>query len=62
MASLDDDEEEEEVYTRLNPKRHIPLESLLLWRKMVAVHCFVWHLALRLWPGSEAVRLKFKLW
>ena len=29
--------------------------SLLLWRKMVTVHCFIWPLALRLWSGSEAV-------
>jgi len=31
--------------TRRNPKKHIPLVSLLLWRKMVAVYPFVWALA-----------------
>ena len=39
------------VYTRQNPKRHI---RLLLWYKMVAVHCFVWPLGLRMWLGSVA--------
>ena len=43
------------AYTHLHPKRHIPLVSLLLWRKMVVVCCFVWPLALRLWLSSEAV-------
>jgi len=33
--------------TRRNPERHIPLVSLLLWHKMVAVHPFVWVLGLR---------------
>ena len=46
--------------TRRNPKRHIPLVSLLLWRKMVAVRCFVWALGLRLWSVSAAVRRKFE--
>ena len=43
-------------------KRDIPLVSLLLWRKMVAMHCFVWSPALQLWSGRQAgwlaVRLK----
>ena len=34
------------VHTRRNPKRYIPLVSLSLWHKMVAVHCFVWPLGL----------------
>ena len=50
------------TYTGRNPKRHIPLVSLLLWRKMVAVHCFIWPVALRLWSVSGAVRLKFEFW
>jgi len=44
------------VSTDQNPKRHIPLVSLLLWRKIVAVHPFVGALGLRLWSVSEAVR------
>ena len=44
------------AHTRQDPKRHIPLVSLLLWRKMVGVHCFVWPLALRLWSVSQAVQ------
>ena len=48
------------AHTRRNPKRHIPLVSLLLWCKMVAVCCFVWALGLRLWSVSEAVSLKFE--
>ena len=28
---------------------------------MVAVHCFVWPLGLRLWSGGQAVSLKFKV-
>ena len=39
-----------------NYKRNIPLVSLLLWHKMVAVHCFVWPLALRLWSDRQADR------
>ena len=31
----------------LESKRHMPLVSLLLWRKMVAMHCFVWPPALQ---------------
>ena len=27
--------------------------SLLLWRKMVTMRCFVWTLGLQLWSGSE---------
>ena len=44
------------AHTRWNPKRHIPLVSLLLWYKMVAVHCFVWPPALQLWSGRLAGR------
>ena len=29
------------VHTCWNSKRHIPLVSLLLWRKMGTVHCFI---------------------
>ena len=47
------------VHTRRNPKRHIPLVSLLLLRKMVAVHCFVCPLGLRLWSGSQSKILSF---
>jgi len=39
--------------TRRNPKRHIPLVSLLLWHKMVAVHPFVWTLGLWLWSVRQ---------
>ena len=49
------------AHTRRNPKRHIPLVSLLLLHKMVAVHCFVWPLGWRLWSVSQAVSLKFKV-
>ena len=41
------------AYTHQNPKRHIPPVSLLLWRKMVTMRCFVWALGLRLWSVSE---------
>ena len=42
------------AYTHRNPKKNILLVSLLLWYKMVAVHCFVWPLAsLRLWSGRQ---------
>jgi len=33
--------EAQRPHTGQNFKRHISLVSLLLWRKMVAVHCFV---------------------
>ena len=55
--SLIEDKRKDETWrahTRWNPKRHIPLVSLLLWLKMVAVHCFVWPLALRLRSGRQA--------
>ena len=50
------------AYTPRNPKRHIPLVSLLLWRKMVTVYCFVWpSLASSLTTViSQAVSLKFE--
>jgi len=47
--NLMEDKETNEVQrplTRQNPKRHIPLVSLLLWRKMVAVRPFVWTIGL----------------
>ena len=65
MVSLHEEERRDKAqrtYTRRNPKRHIPLINLLLWRKMVAMRCFVWPLALQLWSVSEAVRLKFEFW
>ena len=34
-----------------NPKRYISLVSLLLWRKIAAVRCFVRHLGLQMWSG-----------
>ena len=64
-SSLIEDERRDKTqrtYTCRNPKRHIPLVSLLLWRNMVAMRYFVWPLALRLWSVSEAVRLKFEFW
>ena len=42
-----------------NTKRHILLVSLLLWRKMVAIRCFIWALALRLWSVRQWVRWSF---
>jgi len=48
--------EAQRPHAHQNPKRHISLVSLLLWCKTVAVRCFVWHLGLRMWSGSEAVR------
>ena len=41
------------THTRQNLKRHIPLVSLLLWHKMVAIRYSVWALGLQLWLGSE---------
>ena len=43
------------AHTRQNPERHIPLVSLLLRHKMVAVHCFVWLQALQIWSVSRSV-------
>ena len=65
MVSLDEEvqvkikDKVQRAHTRRNPKRHIPLVSLLLLHKMVTVHCFIWPLGLRLWSGSQAVSLKF---
>ena len=68
MVSLDEEDKQpvviedkrkdkaQRTHTRWNPKRHIPLVSLLLWRKIVAMHCFVWPLGLRLWSVSQTVR------
>ena len=53
--SLTEDKRKDEVqraHTHRNPIRHIPLVSLLLWRKMVAVRCFIWPPALQLWSGK----------
>ena len=50
----------EDLHSSEPQKAHTPLVSLLLLPKMVAVCCFVCPLALRLWSGSVAVRLKFK--
>ena len=47
----------QKAHTCRNPKRHIPLVSLLLWHEMMAVRCFIWSLALRLWSD----RAKFNL-
>ena len=65
MASLGEEEDSsliedkrkdkaQRAHTRRSSKRHIPLMSLLLWRKMVAVHCFVWLLDLRPWSVSQS--------
>ena len=40
------------AYTRWNTKRHVPLVSLLLWHKTVAMRCFVWPPPLQLWSGK----------
>ena len=45
--------EAQRPHTHRNPKRHISLVSLLLSCKIVAVRCFIWHLGLRMWSGSE---------
>jgi len=37
------------AYTYRNPKRHIPPVSLLLWHNVMAMHCFISALGLRLW-------------
>ena len=34
------------AHTHHNPKKHITQMSLLLWYKIVTVHCFVWPPAL----------------
>ena len=47
-------------HTRRNPKRHIPLMSLLLRHKMVAMLCFVWPLGLRPWSVSETDEISVK--
>ena len=63
-SSLIEDKRKDKVqmaHTHRNPKRHIPLVSLLLLHKMVDVHCFVWPLGLQWWSGSQAVSLKSKV-
>jgi len=53
--NLIEDERKDEVqkpHTYHNPKRHIPLVSLLLWHKFVAKQCFLLSLSLRLWSVS----------
>ena len=42
------------AHTCWNSNKYIPQLSLLLWRKIVAVRCFVWPPALRLWSGWQA--------
>ena len=44
-------------HTHQSPKRHCPLVSLLLWRKMVATCCFVWPLGLGPWSVIEAEKI-----
>jgi len=53
--------EAQRPHTHWNPNWHILLASLLLWRKIAAVQCFVWHLGLRMWSGSEAVKRNFEV-
>jgi len=36
-----------------SPQKPIPLMSLLLWHKIVAICCFVWSLGLQLWSVGE---------
>ena len=55
------------AHTHHNPKRHMALVSLLLWRKMVAVCCFVWPPALVRKVGRQAgkqmkIRVRFKFY
>ena len=50
---LIEDKRNGKMQNRRNYKRHIPQVSLLLWLKMVAVCCFVWPLALRLWSRRQ---------
>ena len=40
-------------------QRHISLVSLLLWHKIAAAWCLIWHLGLWMWSSSEAVRWNF---
>ena len=47
-----EDKRKDMAHTCQNPKKHIPLVSLLLWHKIVAVQCFFRSLAL----------LNFKFW
>ena len=62
--SLMEDKRNNEVQrplTRRNPKRHIPLVSLLLWYKIVVARFFVWALGLRLWSVRQWVRWILRL-
>jgi len=55
MVLLHEEDKRNEVqrpHTHRNLKRHISLVSLLLWRKMVAIRCFVWALGLQLWVSE----------
>jgi len=39
--SLMEDKKVQRVHTHQNPKMHISPVSLLLWQKMMVMHCFV---------------------
>ena len=56
MTSFIEDKRKDKAHTHWNPKRHIPLVSLLFWHKMVAMHYFIWPPALRLWSGRQAAK------
>ena len=45
----------QKAYTHWNTKRHIPLVSLLLWHKIVAVRYSTSPLALQLWSVRQSV-------
>jgi len=51
-----EDEREDKEHTHQNHKRHISPVNLFWCRKMMAMCCFVWLLALQLWSVSEAVK------
>ena len=53
MVSLDEEVIEDERKDKAEPQKAHPT-GLLLWHKMVAVHCFVWPLALRLWSVRQS--------
>ena len=56
MTNFIEDKRKDKAHTHWNPKRHIPLVSLLFWHKMVAMHYFIWPPALRLWSGRQAAK------
>ena len=55
-SSLIEYKEAQRTYTHHNPKKAHPAGEFTIVAQMVAVCCFVWPLALRLWSVSEAVR------